>query len=78
MYLNADPTFALQVANQRNAEDRARAAQWRLAQDASRAARDSRRAAQAGERPIGAPALPPRVLGWRWLWGLLRSPRPAA
>lgn len=77
MYLNADPTFALQVAHQRNAEDRARAAQWRLARDARRAARDSRRAAQGGERPIDAPTLSPRVPGWRWLWGVLRSPRPA-
>lgn len=77
MYPNAEPTFALQVANQRNAEDRARAAQWRLARDARRAARDSRRAAQASGRPIDAPALSSRVPGWRWLWGVLRSPRPA-
>jgi hypothetical protein len=77
MHLNMEPNLALQVHYQKNAEDRARAADWRLARDARRAARRSHqgRVARAG---ASSPA--PRrqhLTGLHWLLGAVRSLRSA-
>ena len=77
MYFNADPHM-LQVAKRMNAEDRARADRSRLAHDARRTARAGSRTAAAPATATSGTALPPRLLGWRRLSGLLRSLRPAA
>jgi len=70
--------LGLQVANRKNLEDRARAAQWRQAREASVAARQRRRPAPAPVQPTGASTSGHGALAWRWAArALTRTVHPA-
>lgn len=77
MHLNMEPNLALQVHYRKNAEDRARAADWRLAREARRASRRSPQGRVAHAGASSAAARRQHLLGLHWLLGAVRSLRSA-